>query len=61
MIIAAVNLSDIELDVDAERPKRAKPKCYAGTTTDGAGEILEGVLATLCAHPGRRLVRDGLA
>lgn len=32
MIIAAVNLSDIELDVDAERPERAKPKCYARRT-----------------------------
>jgi hypothetical protein len=32
MIIAAVKLSDIELDVDTERPKRAKPKHYAPTT-----------------------------
>lgn len=28
MIIAAVKLSDIELDVDAERPNQAKPKRY---------------------------------
>lgn len=47
MIIAAVKLSDIELDVDAERPERAKPKCYARTTWQVK---ISRVLATLNIH-----------
>lgn len=32
MIIAAVKLSDIELDVDAERPNQAEPERYVPAT-----------------------------